>query len=149
MNDSRPVERADDSPPPPNIGKLCRSNAEKWTNTYVSPKNKKNPQKIYKGVFPVIDTIQENITIPAISTKDITLRTHSPPPPSYEECAKMPENGTLKDPTTVYDNILYDIRDMRVLSPYQIYYLKGVSRHKLLHVVATYNIVMRSVNEVL
>lgn len=145
MNDSRSTERTNS---PPNIVKLFRSNAEKWTNTDLSPKTKKNPKKIYKGVFPVIDTIQENVTMPAISTKEITLLAHYPPPPSYEECTKMQENCT-SEPTTVYDNILYDIRDMRVLSTYQIYYLKGVSRHKLLHVIATYNIVMRSVNEVL
>ena len=146
MNDSRYIERTNS---PPNIVKLFRSNAEKWTNTDLSPKTKKNPKKIYKEVFPVIDTIQENVTMPAISTKEITLLAHYPPPPFYEEFTKMQENGTSKDQTTVYDNILYDIRDMRVLSPYQIYYLKSVSRHKLLHVVATYNIVMRSVNEVL
>lgn len=50
---------------------------------------------------------------------------------------------------TIYDNILHEIRDMRVLSPFHIYYLKGVSRHKLLHVIVMYNTVMHSVNEIL
>ena len=50
---------------------------------------------------------------------------------------------------TMYDNILQEIRDVRVLSEYQVYYLRSVSKKKLLRVIELYNVVMRNVNEII
>ena len=48
-----------------------------------------------------------------------------------------------------YNTIMHHIRDMRVLSPYHMHFLNSVPRSKLLNVIAVYNMVMRSVNEIL
>ena len=53
------------------------------------------------------------------------------------------------DDLDTYNTIMHHIRDMRVLSPYQLYFLSGVPRGKLLNIIAVYNMVMRSVNEIL
>ena len=52
---------------------------------------------------------------------------------------------------TAFDCILQDIRDMRVLSNYQLYYLRSsrLSRVKLLEIIELYNLVIQNVNEIL
>ena len=54
-----------------------------------------------------------------------------------------------KKETILYDNILKDIRDMNVLSSYKMYYLRGVSRKKLMQIIELYNMVIRNVNEII
>jgi hypothetical protein len=49
----------------------------------------------------------------------------------------------------IYENILQEIRDMRVLSSYQLNHLNGMSRRKLLYIISMYNMVIRNVNEIL
>lgn len=48
-----------------------------------------------------------------------------------------------------YRNILKDIRDMNVLSNYQLYYLRTpqVSRSKLLEIIELYNFIMQNIND--
>jgi len=50
----------------------------------------------------------------------------------------------------IYGRILEDIRDMKVLSNYQLYYLRTprISRCNLLEIVELYNSVIRNVNEI-
>ena len=54
-----------------------------------------------------------------------------------------------KEDLDTYNTIMHNIRDMRILSPHQIYFLNSVPRSKLLNIIAVYNMVMRSVNEIL
>ena len=49
----------------------------------------------------------------------------------------------------IYKTIMHHVRDMRVLSQEQICVLNGFSRRKLLNIIALYNMVMRSVNEII
>jgi hypothetical protein len=49
----------------------------------------------------------------------------------------------------LYKNLLQDIKGMNVLSSYQLYYLRELSKHKLLEIIELYNLVMRNVNEIL
>ena len=49
----------------------------------------------------------------------------------------------------IYENILKDIRDMRVLSSHNMNQLNNMSRHKLLYIISLYNMVIRNVNEIL
>jgi hypothetical protein len=52
----------------------------------------------------------------------------------------------------VFTEILQDIRDMKVLSNYQLYYLRGtsqISRSNLLEIIELYNFVIHNVNGVL
>ena len=50
---------------------------------------------------------------------------------------------------TIFESIMREIRDMNVLSSYQIYYLRNMSKDKLLQIIELYNVVMRNVNEIL
>ena len=50
---------------------------------------------------------------------------------------------------SMVENIMQEIRGMNVLSSYQLYYLKDVSKDKLLRIIELYNVVMRNVNEIL
>jgi hypothetical protein len=49
----------------------------------------------------------------------------------------------------LYEDILLEIRNMSVLTPYQLHYLRGVSNEQLLQIIETYNVIMRNVNEIL
>lgn len=49
----------------------------------------------------------------------------------------------------LYANILQDIKNMNVLSSYQIYYLRELSKSNLIEIIELYNLVMRNVNEIL
>jgi hypothetical protein len=52
----------------------------------------------------------------------------------------------------IYKGILQEIRDMKVLSNFQLYYLRQTSRitrSELLEIIELYNFVIRNVNEVL
>ena len=50
---------------------------------------------------------------------------------------------------SLYENMLQEIRDMKVLSSYQIYYLRGLSKKKLLRMIELYNVILRNVNEII
>ena len=62
--------------------------------------------------------------------------------------SSIPAKNENEDLDT-YNTIMHHIRDMRVLSPYHMHFLNSVPRSKLLNVIAVYNMVMRSVNEIL
>jgi hypothetical protein len=49
----------------------------------------------------------------------------------------------------LYEDIVREIRNMSVLTPYQLHYLRGVSNEQLLQIIEIYNLVMRNVNEIL
>jgi hypothetical protein len=49
----------------------------------------------------------------------------------------------------LYMNILKDIRDMNVLSSYQIHYLRQISQEKIIYLIEIYNKIIQNVNEVL
>jgi len=49
----------------------------------------------------------------------------------------------------LYMNILKDIRDMNVLSLYQLHYLKEIPVDKLIYIIGVYNRIIRNVNELL
>ena len=49
----------------------------------------------------------------------------------------------------IYENILQEIRGMRVLSSSQLNLLSGMSRRKLLYIISMYNMIIRNVNEIL
>lgn len=49
----------------------------------------------------------------------------------------------------LYKNILKDVRDMNVLTSYQIHYLRGVPVDKLIHIIGVYNKIIQNVNELL
>jgi hypothetical protein len=49
----------------------------------------------------------------------------------------------------LYEDILREIRNMTVLTPYQLHYLRGVSNEQLLQIIEIYNLVMINVNEIL
>jgi len=49
----------------------------------------------------------------------------------------------------VYKEILQEIRDMKVLSNFELYYLRQTSRVNLLEIIELYNFVIRNVNDVL
>lgn len=49
----------------------------------------------------------------------------------------------------LYMNILKDIRDMNVLSLYQLHYLKEITVDKLIYIIGVYNRIIRNVNELL
>ena len=66
----------------------------------------------------------------------ISLRQSTNPPPIQLE-------------VSLYDNMLQEIRDMKVLSSYQLYHLRGVSKKKLIRMIELYNVVMRNVNEII
>ena len=63
-----------------------------------------------------------------------------------EECRT---NVSEKSDLVLYNDIMNEIRNMNVLSPYKIYYLRGVSADKLLRIIEVYNLVMQNVNEIL
>jgi len=58
-------------------------------------------------------------------------------------------NLSYQHDVEVYENILQKIKDMRVLSSYQINCLNDMPRHKLLYIISLYNMVIRNVNEIL
>ena len=62
---------------------------------------------------------------------------------------RKPQNGKILTDTVLYENILKDIKDMNVLSSYQIYYLRGLSNEKLIKIIEIYNLVIQNVNEIL
>jgi hypothetical protein len=49
----------------------------------------------------------------------------------------------------LYTNILQNIKNMNVLSSYQIYYLREMSKSNLIEIIELYNLVMRNVNEII
>ena len=49
----------------------------------------------------------------------------------------------------LYKNVLKDVRDMNVLTSYQIHYLRGVPVDKLIYIIGVYNKIIRNVNELL
>ena len=56
--------------------------------------------------------------------------------------------GKISD-VELYLNIVRDVRDMKVLSSYQIHYLRGISNDKLIRLIEIYNLVINNVNELL
>ncbi len=59
------------------------------------------------------------------------------------------ETESYQQDLFVYENILQEIRDMRVLSSSQLNHLNSMSRRKLLYIITMYNMVIRNVNEIL
>ena len=49
----------------------------------------------------------------------------------------------------LYKNILKDVRNMNVLTSYQIHYLRTIPADKLVYIIGVYNKVMRNVNDLL
>ena len=49
----------------------------------------------------------------------------------------------------LYEDIMREIRNMSVLTPYQLHYLRGLSNEQLMQIIEIYNLVMRNVNEIL
>jgi hypothetical protein len=49
----------------------------------------------------------------------------------------------------LYEQILQDIRCMKVLSSYQIHYLRGIPKETLLKIIELYNLIMKNVNEII
>ena len=49
----------------------------------------------------------------------------------------------------LYLNILRDIRDMNVLSYYQLYFMRELPMDRLINIIEVYNMVMRNVNEII
>ena len=75
---------------------------------------------------------------------------------SSEKCEKREETEDISSSSTVttetvnlYTNILREIRDMNVLSSYQIHYLRGLPNDKLIRIIEVYNKIVRNVNEFL
>jgi hypothetical protein len=56
---------------------------------------------------------------------------------------------TPKGEFGLYEDILREIRNMNVLTPYQLHYLKGASNEQLFQIIEIYNLVVRNVNEIL
>ena len=70
--------------------------------------------------------------------------------PKSEDLILTPySQSNKKDNAMLYQNILKEIRDMNVLSSYKLYYLRGVSRNKLLQIIELYNMVICNVNEII
>lgn len=70
-------------------------------------------------------------------------------PKNEEYYAAKNEYSQKKHEYGLYEDILREIRNMTVLTPYQLHYLKGVSNEQLLQIIEIYNLVMRNVNEIL
>jgi|LauGreDrversion4_2_1035121.scaffolds.fasta_scaffold58466_2 hypothetical protein len=70
-------------------------------------------------------------------------------PPSYfsEDANTYTNTNTQK--YGLYEDILREIRNMTVLKPYQLHYLRGVSNGQLMQIIEIYNLIMRNVNEIL
>jgi len=71
--------------------------------------------------------------------------------PRFYSAERITQNNTdtYQHDLFIYENILQQIRDMRVLSSAQLNHLNGMSRRKLLYIISTYNMVIRNVNDVL
>ena len=69
--------------------------------------------------------------------------------PKSEDLILKPNSQLNKKDAMLYENILKEIRDMNVLSSYKLYYLRGVSRNKLLQIIELYNMVICNVNEII
>ena len=67
------------------------------------------------------------------------------------ESDNMVELQKQKDENTtiLYSTIMQDIKNMNVLSSYQIYYLRELPKSKLMEIIELYNLIMRNVNEIL
>lgn len=57
--------------------------------------------------------------------------------------------ATKKHRFGLYEDIMLEIRNMSVLTPYQLHYLRGASNEQLMQIIETYNVIMRNVNEIL
>lgn len=72
---------------------------------------------------------------------------------SESDNAVEPENqieeNKANSKNVLYSSIMYDIRNMNVLSSYQLYYLREMSKSKLMEIIELYNLIMRNVNEIL
>jgi hypothetical protein len=83
-----------------------------------------------------------------MSEPDVEVESKNPDLNIVANYRNLPLNEPLRD-MNLFDHIMQDIRDMNVLSTYQIYYLSDVPRIKLLQIIELYNVVMRNVNEIL
>jgi hypothetical protein len=65
---------------------------------------------------------------------------------SSGKCEKREEG---EETVNLYANILKEIRDMNVLSSYQIHYLRCLPSDKLIRIIEVYNKIVSNVNEIL
>ena len=62
---------------------------------------------------------------------------------------KREECDVSEETVNLYANILKEIRDMNVLTSYQIHYLRCLPSDKLIQIIEVYNKIVRNVNEIL
>ena len=96
----------------------------------------------YSGGLP-IKPIPQNQCLDSIAFDPEPVNNQTPSSlSSSSSSSSQPE-------VSLYENMLQEIRDMKVLSSYQIYYLRGLSKKKLLRMIELYNVILRNVNEII
>lgn len=62
---------------------------------------------------------------------------------------KREVDGVSEETVNLYADILKEIRDMNVLTSYQIHYLRCLPSDKLIRIIEVYNKIVSNVNEIL
>ena len=68
---------------------------------------------------------------------------------SSGKCEKREEGDVSEETVNLYADILKEIRDMNVLTSYQIHYLRCLPSDKLMRIIEVYNKIISNVNEIL
>lgn len=115
---------------------------------------KEPPKELTFDSFSSDDSNESTRETPRIFDGSMHRNVMGPPPPYAKQYTwnKDASSSSLDEPASenpFFETILSEIKNMNVLTAYQLYYIKSLSPEKMFKLIELYNTVMRNVNEIL
>ena len=115
---------------------------------------KEPPKELTFDSFSSDDSNESTRETPRIFDGSMHRNVMGPPPPYAKQYTwnKDASSSSLDEPASenpFFETILSEIKNMNVLTAYQLYYIKSLSPEKMFKLIELYNTVMHNVNEIL
>ena len=115
---------------------------------------KEPPKELAFDSFSSDDSNESTRETPRIFDGSMHRNVMGPPPPYAKQYTwnKDASSSSLDEPASenpFFETILSEIKNMNVLTAYQLYYIKSLSPEKMFKLIELYNTVMHNVNEIL
>ena len=116
---------------------------------------KEPPKELTFDSFSSDDSNESTRETPRIFDGSMHRNVMGPPPPyakQYTWNKDASSSSSLDEPASenpFFEKILSEIKNMNVLTAYQLYYIKSLSPEKMFKLIELYNTVMHNVNEIL
>lgn len=115
---------------------------------------KEPPKELTFDSFSSDDSNESTRETPRLFDSSMHQNVMGPPPPYAKQYTwnKDASSSSLDEPAAenpFFEKILSEIKNMNVLTAYQLYYIKSLSPEKMFKLIELYNTVMHNVNEIL